>query len=140
VGLALTSSTDGDLSAPAFVDELIRFSRTKALTTILGELRRLLAGEASPEEAASALGRGVAVQESLPYALYAFLSFPDSFEDCLFCAVLHGGDCDTLGAMACAVAGARCGLEAIPERWRIKLENHRRIEDLAAALWEARQK
>jgi poly(ADP-ribose) glycohydrolase ARH3 len=137
VGLALTTPRNRRLSGPKFVDDLLRFSRSEPMAKMLTELRRLLTAGASPQEAASALGRGVAVQDSLPFALYAFLSWPDNFEACLYCAVINGGDCDTLGAMACAVAGARCGLEGIPERWRIKLENHRRIEVLAAGLWEA---
>jgi poly(ADP-ribose) glycohydrolase ARH3 len=137
VALALTTPRDQRISGPRFVDELARFSRSEPMTKMLTELRRLLAVGAPPEEAALAFDRGVAVQDSLPFALYAFLARPDSFEECLFCAILNGGDCDTLGAMACAVSGARCGLEGIPERWRTKLENHQRIEGLAAGLWEA---
>jgi len=137
VGLALATPLGRVLAAGPFVEELERFSRSKPMRTVLEALRRLLVSGAPAEEAAQALGRGVAVHESLPFALYAFLTRPDDFEECLFCAVLNGGDCDTLGAMACAVAGARCGLEAIPERWRLKLENHLRIEGLAAGLWEA---
>lgn len=128
------------ISAVRFVEELLRFSRTGEMQARLETLRRLVGAGADPGEAASSLGRGVAVQDSLPFALYAFLSHPESFEECLFCAILNGGDRDTLGAMACAVAGARLGLASIPERWRLKLENHRRIEGLAAGLWDARER
>jgi len=37
------------------------------------------------------------VHESLPFAIYSFLRHPQSFEACLFCAILNGGDRDTLG-------------------------------------------
>ncbi|PKR87268.1 ADP-ribosyl-[dinitrogen reductase] hydrolase [Pleomorphomonas diazotrophica] len=40
-----------------------------------------------------------------------------SFEDCLIRTVNHGGDADTTGAIAGALAGATYGLEAIPKRW-----------------------
>jgi poly(ADP-ribose) glycohydrolase ARH3 len=76
----------------------------------------------------------VAVHESLPFALYAFLRHPQSFEACLLCATLNGGDRDTLGAMACAISGAYLGAEAIPRAWWKKLENRRHIEDLAIKL------
>jgi poly(ADP-ribose) glycohydrolase ARH3 len=76
------------------------------------------------------------VHESLPFALYSFLSHPKSFEDCLFCAILHGGDRDTLGAMACAISGAYLGIECIPQVWIEKLENRPYIEDLALRLSE----
>jgi poly(ADP-ribose) glycohydrolase ARH3 len=74
------------------------------------------------------------MHESMPFAVYAFLRHPQSFEGCLLCAVLHGGDRDTLGAMACAVSGAYLGIEAIPPAWREKLENRKHIEDLADKL------
>lgn len=40
-----------------------------------------------------------------------------SFEECLIDVVNRGGDADTTGAIAGMLAGARYGLEAIPERW-----------------------
>ena len=95
------------------------------------ELVRTLVSDGAPaKQAADAIGRSVAMQESMPFAIFAFLSHPDSFEDCLFTAALNGGDRDTLAAMACAISGAYLGLEAIPEAWRARLENH----DLIAAL------
>jgi poly(ADP-ribose) glycohydrolase ARH3 len=74
------------------------------------------------------------VHESMPFALYAFLRHPQSFEDCLFCAIMNGGDRDTLGAMACGVSGAYLGVEAIPRAYREKLENCEYIESLARKL------
>jgi poly(ADP-ribose) glycohydrolase ARH3 len=76
------------------------------------------------------------VHESLPFALYSFLRHPKSFEDCLFCAILNGGDRDTLGAMACAISGAYLGIKALPNSWIEKLENRSYIEQLALQLTE----
>ncbi len=56
------------------------------------------------------------------------------FEACLFCAILHGGDRDSLGAMACAISGAYLGIEAVPQAWREKSENRQTIETLALGL------
>jgi poly(ADP-ribose) glycohydrolase ARH3 len=66
--------------------------------------------------------------------LGSLLRHSQSFGDCLFCAILNGGDRDTLGAMACAVSGAYLGIHAIPQDWRIKLENGKLIEELAIQL------
>ncbi len=44
-------------------------------------------------------------QGSVPQALYCFLS-SNNFEDCLRRVCYIGGDADTIGAMACAVASA----------------------------------
>jgi poly(ADP-ribose) glycohydrolase ARH3 len=70
----------------------------------------------------------------MPFAIYSFVRCPHSFEDCLDCAIMHGGDRDTLGAMAGAISGAYLGVEAIPSGWRAKLENRQTIEELALEL------
>jgi len=41
----------------------------------------------------------------------------ETFEDCLIDVVNRGGDADTTGAIAGMLAGARYGLESIPNRW-----------------------
>ena len=85
-------------------------------------------------EAAFELGTNVTAHGSVPFAIFAFLRSPQSFEQCMFNAVLSGGDRDTLGAMACGVSGAYLGIEAIPAEWRGKLENRTHIESLATRL------
>jgi ADP-ribosyl-[dinitrogen reductase] hydrolase len=56
------------------------------------------------------------VPDTLRTVLDAFFS-TGSFEDCLVKTVNRGGDADTAGALAGAIAGARYGLAAIPRRW-----------------------
>ena len=121
-----------------FCEELADFARTPEMRDKLHLVHKLLAQGATPLTAAHHLGQSVAVHESLPFALYAFLRHPTSFEDCLYCASLHGGDCDTLGAMACAISGAYLGIDAIPANWQAKLENRNQIEALAIQLAETR--
>ena len=117
-----------------FSQGLVDFARTPEIRDKMALVRALLAEEVPPPDAARRLGRGVAVHESLPFAIYSFLRHPKSFEACLFCAILHGGDRDTLGAMACAVSVAYLGIGAIPQTWREKLENLQHIEELALRL------
>ena len=74
--------------------------------------------------------------ESLPFSIYSFLLTPRSFENCLFCSILNGGDRDTLGAMACAISGAYLGVEALPQIWLKKLENRTYIQELTLKLTE----
>jgi len=121
---------------PAFIQGLLDLARTPEMRDKLALVRDLVAADAPPSQAARRLGQSVAVHQSLPFALYAFLRQPDSFADCLFCAVLHGGDRDTLGAMACAISGAYLGVDTLPPDWRAKLENRALIEDLALKLAE----
>lgn len=119
-----------------FSQGLVDFARTPEIRDKMILVRTLVAKDVPPPDAARRLGRSVAMHESLPFAIYSFLRHPQSFEACLFCAILHGGDRDTLGAMACAVSGAYLGIEAIPPAWREKIENRQRIEDLAIRLAE----
>jgi poly(ADP-ribose) glycohydrolase ARH3 len=118
----------------AFLESLLARARTLEMREKLQLLKDLLISSASAGEAARALGRSVAVHESLPFALFAFLSHPRAYGDCLRCAILNGGDRDTLGAMAGAVSGAYLGLAAIPREWQEKLENLELIEHAALAL------
>ncbi|MGB9627723.1 MAG: ADP-ribosylglycohydrolase family protein [Thermodesulfobacteriota bacterium] len=120
----------------SFIKGLISFSRTEEIRSKMEQVRELILREVSPRVAADCLGRSVAVDESLPFAIYSFLRYPKSFEDCLFCAILNGGDRDTLGAMACGISGAYLGIDAIPSPWRMKLENRILIESLASCLAE----
>ena len=117
-----------------FVQGLIDFARTPEIQTKMTLIQKLITEDVPPNAAADEVGRSVAVHESMPFAIYSFLKYPKSFEACLFCAILHGGDRDTLGAMACAISGAYLGIEAIPYVWRQKLENRVHIEDLASKL------
>lgn len=56
------------------------------------------------------------VVDTLRTVFDAFFS-TDSFEDCVVKTVNRGGDADTTGSIAGAIAGARYGVAAIPRRW-----------------------
>jgi poly(ADP-ribose) glycohydrolase ARH3 len=134
VALAVRLEAEERFSPQEFVDELAVFARTIEIQAKIRLAGRLLEKNTIPDVAAKQLGRSVAVDESMPFAIYSFLQNPNSFEDCLYCAIMHGGDRDTLGAMAGAVSGAYLGIKAIPSGWRRKLENRETIEGLALEL------
>jgi len=138
VALAVKLNPAALFPADDFIQKLVEFARSEEMRDKLKLMRVLLSRDLGPVEAASRLGKSVAVHESLPFALYSFIRNPESFNECLKCAVLHGGDRDTLGAMACAVSGAYLGENAIPEIWKGKLENRDLIEGLARQLAEQR--
>ena len=117
-----------------FIEALIGTAKTPEVRGKMELVRQLLAENVPPDTAASGIGRTVAVHESMPFAVYSFLRHVLSFEECISCAILHGGDRDTLGAMAGAISGAYLGIEAIPLSWGKKLENSTYIEKLASTL------
>jgi ADP-ribosyl-[dinitrogen reductase] hydrolase len=61
------------------------------------------------------------VVHTLQAVFQAFFA-TDSFESCLVDVVNRGGDADTTGAIAGALAGAWYGENSIPSRWKSALD------------------
>jgi poly(ADP-ribose) glycohydrolase ARH3 len=125
-----------ELSPDDFLNGLLNFTRTPEMKRKLLLVQRLIAENVSPVWAAQQIGRSVSAHESVPFSIYSFLLYPHSYEDCLYCSILNGGDRDTLGAMAGAISGAYLGIEALPQTWLKKLENRTFIQELALKLVE----
>ncbi|MCK4721865.1 MAG: ADP-ribosylglycohydrolase family protein, partial [Dehalococcoidia bacterium] len=81
------------------------------------------------------LGHGIEAFNSVPTAIYSFLTHSRSFAGAILYAISLGGDTDTIAAMTGAISGAYLGIEAIPETWKQRLENREYIEELAEKLW-----
>jgi poly(ADP-ribose) glycohydrolase ARH3 len=88
----------------------------------------------APEEVVGRLGHDSRAHRSVPAALYAFLANRSSFDAAVTYAVSLGGDTDTIGAMAGALAGALHGTSAVPDRWWRALENGEDGRDEVVAL------
>ncbi len=136
ISLATALDPGEDFPADTFLKRLMDFSRTPEMKDKLILLENLIKENVSPDTAARKLGQTVAAHESVPFAVYSFVRNPRSFEECLFCSALNGGDRDTMGAMACAISGAFLGIDGIPQAWIDKLENREYIEELASRLFE----
>ncbi len=52
-------------------------------------------------------------------------------------AVNHDGDSDSTGAICGNIAGASCGVEALPQDWIAKLEMNEYIVSVARELYRA---
>jgi ADP-ribosylglycohydrolase len=61
--------------------------------------------------------------EAVACALWAFACSPHDPVECIIRAIRLGGDTDTVGAMAGALAGALHGTPWIPRRWFDQMEN-----------------
>lgn len=113
--------------------------RTEDLGDRLAQAARLAKDDISPADAAEVLGNSSAGHESVPTAIYA-AAVHSNIEEVVTFAVKCGGDADTIGAMAGAIAGARHGADAIPPRWLEALEEGDRgrsfVEGLARRVWE----
>ena len=88
---------------------------------------------AAPGMAAREVRSGGYVLETLGAAFWALENF-QGFEEVVVAAINLGGDADTVGAVAGALAGAREGSGALPERWLRQLHNADHLVDLATIL------
>jgi ADP-ribosyl-[dinitrogen reductase] hydrolase len=61
------------------------------------------------------------IVDTVQTVLHCFFN-TGSFESCLIATVNQGGDADTTGALAGMLAGAKYGVEQIPERWLEQLD------------------
>jgi len=110
---------------------------THELAVALAELRAATAGGLTPQALGSHGGVPATAGRSVAAAVVAAAGAA-TFEDAVSTAIRAGGDTDTTGATAGAIAGARFGAFAIPARWRDALEDGPRgrthVERLARQL------
>ncbi len=102
---------------------LRRTSRTSIVQSRLEKLIDSLAHEDSDVYVIGRVGNGIRASEAVAAALWAFVRYAKTPEECVVRAVNFGGDTDTIGAMAGALAGALHGTSWIPSRWYDNMEN-----------------
>lgn len=105
-----------------------------AVDDVPAELRNALDPVVAGEEPAELRTTGYVVH-TLQTALWDGLQ-AETAEEAIVRAVNRGGDTDTVGAVAGAVAGARFGVSALPERWLETLDGREELERLGTALTE----
>ncbi len=135
VGLATTMNPDSPFEREAFLTQLSDFAEQDIYKEKLQRMESLW-NDPDRTKIASNLGNGIEAFNSVPAAVFSFLTHPTSFEKAVVYAISLGGDTDTIGAMTGAISGAYLGLEAIPDKWSVKLENRLYIEPLAKELWQ----
>ncbi len=134
VALAVAADPAAELRTDEFLMSLSTVVQQQAFQEKLGKLGELL-GKPDRVQVVEQLGHGVEALDSVPAAVYSFLSHPNSFEKAVTYAISLGGDTDTIGAMTGAITGAYLGIEAIPREWQERLENREYIMELAEELW-----
>jgi poly(ADP-ribose) glycohydrolase ARH3 len=130
----VNANPSSDLDSYAFLKKLKDFAHNELYKQKL-EMAWELMGETNKRRIAMELGNGVEAYNSVPTAIYCFLCNRGSFEDSVLYAISLGGDTDTIGAMTGAISGSYHGDQAIPERWRCRLEKGDYIGELAEKLW-----
>jgi poly(ADP-ribose) glycohydrolase ARH3 len=135
VALAVAADPAQPLDVPAFVSRLKERVTEGAYRDRLALFGDLLKAPDDRRSVVRALGHGIEALNSVPTAIFCFLSHPDSFADTVIYAVSLGGDTDTIACMAGAISGAFLGVDALPTEWLAQLENRDYLEELAEELW-----
>lgn len=104
--------------------ELARYSRMFEINTFKG----------MPEEEIKSSGY---VVDSLEAAVWSLLK-TTSFKEAALCAVNLGEDTDTVGAIACGLAGLYYGYEGIPNEWVEKIQCKDEIKKVCLFEWDLR--
>jgi poly(ADP-ribose) glycohydrolase ARH3 len=82
----------------------------------------MLERKLDPKRVVDKLGHGRTALGSVVTAAFCFARHPDDFERAIATALALGGNSTAVASMAGAIAGARVGIGAIPERWLDGLE------------------
>lgn len=110
--------------------------RTAHVRRALDDVRRRIDRRLDPAALRSTpSGVSARADDSVAAAVVAGTLAAD-FEQAVTVAIRAGGDTDTVGAMAGAIAGARFGASAIPQRWLDALEDDERGRSHVQALAE----
>jgi poly(ADP-ribose) glycohydrolase ARH3 len=136
VALAVAESPDKHLDTQSFTSRLLDFTIEDAYRAKILKLVALLEHYDDRQTVVQQLGCGVEALNSVPTAIFTFLSHYRDFASSIIYAVSLGGDTDTIASMAGAISGAYLGIEAIPLEWQERLENRAYILDLADRLWQ----
>jgi ADP-ribosylglycohydrolase len=141
VGMAIQKGINGEaIDQIAFLKEIVQGVRgvDRGVAQELERIAEMGQGgdlEQKIERIAATFPRDVSAKGAVPAAFAAFLLNAD-FRDTMQTAVNGGGDTDTIGAMAGALAGAYYGFSSIPLAWLESLENGEKGRDYVASLAE----
>lgn len=134
VALATNLEPREDFDRHDFLARLTDFVKDRVYHEKLSLIEELIE-KPNRHRVVAELGHGIEAFNSVPTAIYSFLSFPNSYAQAVLNAISLGGDTDTIGAMTGAISGAYLGVDAIPAQWRDRLENGQYIEELGNKLW-----
>ncbi len=141
VGLATLMGIQGrHVRTAEFVDTLVEAvsSTSVEMAQALRMVKGMRGGKDSRDTIRGIVSRfscDVSSVGSVPAALASFL-LTGSFKESVVVAVNCGGDTDTIGAMAGAIAGAYYGYGQMPKEWLAPLENGLKGRDYVCSLAE----
>lgn len=122
-----------------FLKLLETLSTNSVTKRYLSKVRNLLKEGSGLDKAINELGNGSFCLEAFSMALFLFLKNPSNTEkviiDAVNCYGYYGGDTDSIGLIAGALAGAYNSDESIPAKWKDGLLNYDSIIEISEKLY-----
>lgn len=100
-------------------------------TAIMQKAVQLAETDTDDLSAIHQLGEGWVAEETLAIAVYCALKYKENFDKALRASVNHNGDSDSTGAVCGNILGAYIGYNAIPQKYKERLELHNTIIEIA---------
>lgn len=94
---------------------------------------------ASEEQCLRHIGQGWVGDEAVGLSLWCVQKFPEDYVATVRRGANSNGDSDSVACIAGGISAARLGLEAIPQAWRARCENHDYLLDCAERMFLARE-
>jgi poly(ADP-ribose) glycohydrolase ARH3 len=136
VALAVAQDPSEPLDTSSFISRLMDVATEDVYRSKISNFPSLLECPDDRQDVVDQLGHGIEAFNSVPTAIFCFLSHPRDFASTVTYAISLGGDTDTIASMAGAICGACLGVSAIPHNWQERLENRDYISYLADQLWQ----
>lgn len=137
VALAVAQSPNEPLDVSSFISRLLDATKEDVYRAKIAKFASLLERSDNRQKVVDQLDHGIEAFNSVPTAIFCFLSHAQDFASTVTYAVSLGGDTDTIASMAGAISGAYLGINALPPDWQERLENRDYISLLADELWRA---
>ncbi|MDY6853774.1 MAG: ADP-ribosylglycohydrolase family protein [Thermodesulfobacteriota bacterium] len=116
-----------DIDVRRFIYDLLQSTSLKL--TYINRNSRLRRLQIDKKIVLEMLGHDSSAPNSVPTAIYSFLTHTYDFEEEVVYAIGLDGDTDIIGAMTGAISGGFHGKSRIPYRWLDILENGRKNRD-----------
>ena len=124
--------TESDIPLKAAINDSIaameklfpKAEHISEFTAIMQKAVQLAETEQNDLSAIHQLGEGWVAEETLAIAVYCAFRYENDFDMALRTAVNHNGDSDSTGAVCGNILGAYIGYNAIPQKYKERLELH----------------
>jgi len=135
LAIALTTALIVNSDETNLLSRVYSYLPNSKVKSLIFSLQSLLGNKAiSPAIALRVLGTKADVRETVPSALYLYMSY-NNYRDGVIAAIKAGGDADTTAAIVGSLFGTKVGRQGIDSTWVAEVENSAKLIELDSQLY-----